>query len=106
LKLAWNKGFRKVFRNSDSIEAIRLLTVSEVGFHKYRSIIRDIRRLMAWNWDVRIQHTYREANACADFIAKLAASNDQGFTVWDVSPEGIAGFLLADQLGTSFPILI
>jgi hypothetical protein len=61
---------------------------------------------MAWNWDVRIQHTYMEANVCADFMAKLATSDDQGFIVWDVPIKGIASFLLAGQLRTYFHTVV
>jgi hypothetical protein len=47
-----------------------------------------------------------EANVCADFMAKLATSNDQGFIVWDVPLEGIASLLLVGQLRTYFHIVV
>jgi len=47
-----------------------------------------------------------EANVCADFMAKLATSDDQGFIVWDVPIKGIASLLLAGQLRTYFHTVV
>jgi hypothetical protein len=55
LCLAGDMGFRKVLRNSDSTEAIRLVLESFVDFCKYKAIILDIRHPLDSNWEVTLQ---------------------------------------------------
>ena len=73
LKLAWNRGYRKIICHSDSKDAIRLLSANLAGFHKYRAFILEIRELLSRDWISRIEHTFRQANFCVDFMAKLPA---------------------------------
>jgi hypothetical protein len=49
--------------------------------------------------------TFREANFCADFIAKLATSCDNGLMIWDEPPQGLQQLLLAD-IRISFPRVV
>ena len=83
LQLAWSWGYRQIPYNSDSKYVIRLLSAGHAKYHKYRVIlVVDIRELLSRNWVVRISHTYREANACADFMAKCVARGATGLQVW------------------------
>jgi hypothetical protein len=77
-----------------------------VGFHKYRVLIFEIRELLSRDWTIRIKHTFREANFCADFMAKLATSYDNGLMIWDEPPQGLQQLLLADIVGISFPRIV
>ncbi|KAJ6416826.1 hypothetical protein OIU84_002664 [Salix udensis] len=106
LKLAWDRGYRKIICHSDSKDALRLLSANQVGFHKYRALIFEIRELLRRDWTVRIAHTFREANFCADFMAKFATSCDNGLMIWDEPPQGLQQLLLADIMGISFPRIV
>jgi len=106
LKLAWDRGYRKIICHSDSKDALRLLSTNQVGFHKYRVLIFEIRELLSRDWTIRIKHTFREANFCADFMAKLATSYDNGLMIWDEPPQGLQQLLLADIVGISFPRIV
>jgi hypothetical protein len=50
-----------------------MLSANQVGFHKYRAFILEIRELLSRDWISRIEHTFRQANFCVDFMAKLPA---------------------------------
>jgi ribonuclease HI len=106
LKLAWDRGYRKIICHSDSKDALRLLFANQVGSHKYRALIFEIRELLSRDWTVRIEHTFREANFCADFMAKFATSCDNGLMIWDEPPQGLQQLLLANIMGISFPRIV
>jgi hypothetical protein len=72
----------------------------------YRALIFEIRELLRRDWTVRIEHTFREANFCADFMAKLATSCDNGLMIWDEPPQGLQQLLLADIMQISFPRVV
>jgi hypothetical protein len=38
------------------------------------SLLKSIRRLLEFDWDVKINHSYREVNMCADEITNLGYS--------------------------------
>ena len=35
------------------------------------SLIQDIRRMLNWDWEIRIMHTFREGNRAADAMANM-----------------------------------
>ena len=43
-------------------------------FHRYTCVIHEIKRLLHREWDVTLEHTLREGNSCADFLAKEGAN--------------------------------
>lgn len=45
---------------------------------------------------MKIVHAYREANRCADFMAKLGVSSGLGLTSWKDPPPGLGSLLLKD----------
>jgi hypothetical protein len=77
-----------------------------VGFHKYRALTFEIRELLSRDWTVRIEHTFREANFCADFMVKFATSCDNGLMIWDEPPQGLQQLLLANIMRISFPRIV
>ena len=49
---------------------------------------------------VRIAHVFREANRCADFLAKKGCSMREDFVIFDVSPsEELSRLLVSDRNG-------
>ena len=83
-----------------------LLYANQVSFYKYLALILEIKELINRDWTVRIEHTFRDANFCADFMTKFATSCDNGLMIWDEPPQGLQQLLLADIMGISFPRIV
>ncbi|XP_052307631.1 uncharacterized protein LOC127905130 [Populus trichocarpa] len=71
-----------------------------------KALTFEIRELLSRDWTVRIEHTFRKANFCADFMAKFATSCDNGLMIWDEPPQGLQQLLLANIMGISFPRIV
>ena len=72
LLMAWTKGYRRVWCESDSLHHLQLLTTTQqMCFHNYANVIEDIKALVNRDWEVRLSHIWREGNCCADALAKL-----------------------------------
>ncbi|KAL0016315.1 hypothetical protein SO802_003384 [Lithocarpus litseifolius] len=55
---------------------------------------------------VRIQHCYREANKCADALARRGALMDQDFTIFLNPPSDVVFLLSLDSAGTLYDQLV
>ncbi|CAN1797605.1 hypothetical protein LINPERHAP1_LOCUS21332 [Linum perenne] len=69
MELAWNCGIRKLKVQSDSAIAVKLLSTTQHDAHQHFNLIRRFQELKSRQWDVTIEHIYREANFAADFLA-------------------------------------
>ena len=49
-------------------------------------LICDCRNLLVLEWEVHVQHVYREANGCADELAKQGTHQRNLVSVYDHSP--------------------
>ena len=49
-------------------------------------LICDCRNLLEQDWEVRVQHIYREANACTDALAKRGTHQQNLLTVYSTCP--------------------
>jgi hypothetical protein len=58
------------------------------------------------DWEVKICHSYREANACADALANLGCDHDPGLHMYDQCPPRVSSLLLADVMGITTPRVI
>lgn len=72
LKWAWDKSWRKIVINSDSKKSIEWINGDYPLQGRLRHLIRDCKRLIAKDWEVRICHVYREQNEVADCLAREA----------------------------------
>jgi ribonuclease HI len=102
LQLAWELNIRELLCYSDSGTAIKLITEPVDEWHHYAAILHNIKDILARNWRVKIIHTLREGNACADFLAKFGAHNNEALSVMASPPAGLNLLLLADASGTWF----
>jgi ribonuclease HI len=84
------------------VTALKLISNPVDEWHHYAAIIRNIKKIMNRNWQVVIFHTYREGNACVDFLAKHGIHNNEGFTSIAVPRAGLNLCLLADASGVCF----
>nr|DAD24644.1 TPA_asm: hypothetical protein HUJ06_026108 [Nelumbo nucifera] len=58
------------------------------------------------DWEVRINHCYREVNRCADFMANLAWSTKIRYKEFLISPRELNFLLFVDVMGVVTPRLI
>jgi ribonuclease HI len=91
--------------NVDSIDAIKLIKDDVNPFHKYSSIILEIKEMMTRMWQVDPRHAFRESNSSADYLAKNAASSRVGNQVLVVPLSDVASLLLAYSMGIFYPRL-
>lgn len=69
-----------------------------------RKIVRwKIHRLMALDWEVVVQHSYREANQCADALANHGCRMDPEICFYNVCPSSFSHLLLFYLLGNTTP---
>ena len=71
LALAWDMGFKFIQLEIDSNVVLTWLIDHNVTYPPNMiPLICDCRNLMDWDWEVRVLHVYREANACAVTLTK------------------------------------
>ncbi|OMP11576.1 hypothetical protein CCACVL1_00431 [Corchorus capsularis] len=75
----------------------------DVDFHPLAGIIVDIRLLMSRDWNCKLQHTYREGNFCADWLANAACELDDDLELLHAPSHEMKLLLAADERGVSFP---
>ncbi|XP_057418881.1 uncharacterized protein LOC130713097 [Lotus japonicus] len=102
LTLAWERGYRVVECQSDSLDAVNLILSVPPSRHLYASLIWDIKDLLSRTWMVKLHHTLREGNACADFLAKHGASQNEALVLVEQPVAALGLLLLADAAGVSF----
>ncbi|KAJ1379445.1 Ribonuclease H domain [Sesbania bispinosa] len=100
LSLSWDRGYRKIICESDSLEAAKLIgSATMSSFHEHAILLANIIALLQRDWTVYVKHTYREANFAADFFAKLGVEQSEAFKVWTTPPAGVSLALLSDASG-------
>ncbi|MCH94217.1 ribonuclease H protein, partial [Trifolium medium] len=70
LRLAKRMGFRKVELNVDSETVVNAIRSGKLCSSVGVALAKEIRRLMAGEWVVEVSNIYREANRCANALAK------------------------------------
>ena len=87
LILAWDMGIKVIHLELDSMTIPTWLTATSDSYPTNVSpLISDCRNLLAWDWEVHVLHVYREANACADALAKRGAHQQPVFSVYSSCP--------------------
>lgn len=84
IMLAWHKGFKNVILESDSMDLVNLMNDRRFGqFHVYATLVGEIKRLLQCDWIMKIMHVYRDANICADTLAKHGNLHCDGMKTWE-----------------------
>ena len=63
----------------------------------FSPLLPDCRSLMANLTQVQVAHVFREANRCADFLAKKGCCMREDFIIFDVSPSDELNRLLVSS---------
>ncbi|KAF7812868.1 ribonuclease H [Senna tora] len=103
LSIGRDRGIVNLLVESDSLEAVNLISMGDSSFHSLGNILEDIRQLSSSFGKISFRHIFREANQSADFLAKLGLQGSVKLTLWEDPPSGLALALLADSLSTCFP---
>ncbi|CAL1413103.1 unnamed protein product [Linum trigynum] len=106
LRLAWDRGFRKVELKIDSTTAIAVMKNCKDDSHRHGLLAQQVRVLLDRNWRVRISHVYRECNFAADYLASKGHSVDFGTHMFDVSDPGLTKWINYDVMGVAQPRFI
>lgn len=103
LKLAWGRGITKLLCYTDSLHAKILLTEKSETYHRYASIVQDIRDLLNLPWQADLVHVLREGNQSADHLAKLGAASNVQLQIFESPPLEMSLVLDGDAAGVFFP---
>ena len=85
LRLARDMGLEELVCYTDSQLSVNLIICDISKYHAYAVLVQDIKDTMA-SRNFIIQHTLREGNQCADYMAKLGAPSDFGFVLHPSTP--------------------
>lgn len=103
LSLAWGRGFRNIIIDSDSINAVKLLSEGCDQLHPCLHLVRGMKSMIVQPADIRWSHIWREANQIADILAKESTTLPFPCKIHDVAPPSLFMALIADGCGTVFP---
>ena len=104
LTLAWDMGFKFIQLELDSITVVHWLTGMCVTYLPHMiPLICDCRNLMDREWEIQVLHIYREANDCADVLAKWGTHQQHLLAVYSSCPTFVSVSYMRDlaDLGTS-----
>nr|POE62107.1 putative ribonuclease h protein [Quercus suber] len=99
LLLAWNRGYRGVTLQIDSLLATKWLTTNIEVPIEFSNLVFDCRLLLNKEWEIRVEHVWREANNCADVLAKWGVSQLEREILYDTCPTFLWKCLFCDSLG-------
>lgn len=97
LTIILEKGWANMSIESDSQTAVILFNEGANPNHPQSNILNDGKYLLG-RTGCTLTHTYREANQCADFLARLGAEQDEELVVTANPPQGIREFMTRDRL--------
>ena len=87
LMLAWNKGVKFLQLELDSKVVLHWLTNKNINYPtNMLPLICDCRNLLDRGWEVHVHHVYREANGCADALAKRGTHQHTRMAVYSDCP--------------------
>lgn len=97
LTIILEKGLSNVQVESDSQTAVLLFNDGANTNHPQSNLINDGHYLLG-RTGCTLTHTYRSANACADFLAGFGAEQNEDLVVYDRPPLEIREFMNRDRL--------
>ena len=100
LAMAWNMGVKLLQLELDSKVVLNWLTNTNLNCPtNILSLICDCRTLLEQEWEVHMQHVYREANGCADALAKRGTCHRNMMTMYNECPNFVYVSYMRDLTG-------
>ncbi|CAN1269113.1 Putative ribonuclease H protein At1g65750, partial [Linum perenne] len=106
LMIAWDRGFRKIHLQVDSLPAVTTILGNQEEESRHSRTLDSVREPLSREWDVTISHTFREGNRVADLLAHHSHTFDFGFYIDCNYPHEVDRAIWLDHVGTCFPRLI
>jgi hypothetical protein len=104
MQLAWRQGFHNLQVESDSKTLVDMITRKVTINGNPPTLIRRIQDLLKLNWQVHFNHTWREGNKSADWMANFSFSLDSfNIHVMETPPSGILSLICDDISGACMP---
>ncbi|GLT79766.1 hypothetical protein SLA2020_512430 [Shorea laevis] len=103
LKIAIDRAIYRLILETDCEGATLLLNSAISHFHSLGTLISDCRMLPALFHEVEINHVLLEANAAANYFAKLGAKSDLPSVILDECTTELTFTLYADAMGNTVP---
>jgi ribonuclease HI len=76
--------------------------VSVIGWR----LIQEIWKLLSLDFEIKVRHSYREANVCADALVNMGCEHCLKLRLYDHCPLRLSLLLLADVLRIAIPRII
>ncbi|KAL9236717.1 hypothetical protein vseg_011353 [Gypsophila vaccaria] len=103
LMMANDLHIPKLLIQTDSLMLVEMLQRKESLLSR-PYLLKACRELMEGHqWQVVIQHIYREANSSADWLANVAIDQEERLTVFEYPPDCLKYLLRQDISGVSWP---
>ncbi|KAJ1379745.1 Ribonuclease H-like superfamily [Sesbania bispinosa] len=97
-----NANMAKLWIESDSYIGVSLINRGCSDHHPCRQLVQLIRRLIIDHGQIKISHIFREANRCADALARMFVASPFGFQLIQEPPTHVFQLLCDDIMGASF----
>ena len=100
LEMAWNMGYKFLHLELDSKVVLSWLTNYNVNYQtNMLPLICDCRNLLHQEWEVHVHHMYREANGCADVLAKWGTHQQPLVFMYSTCPSFVTVSYIRDLTG-------
>ncbi|PNY00778.1 ribonuclease H [Trifolium pratense] len=106
LRYARRLGFTIIDLEVDSSLVNQVLRKSGYGRPLGGALVMCIWSMLELDWEVVINHAYREANKCADVLANVGCTIDATMVYYETCPKECHNVMLADVLGIATPRFI
>ena len=94
--LAKETGFNNIIIEMDALSVILLMKNNTVNL-LMKPLLTDCKNLLSEIPNKQIVHIYREANQCADALAKLGASSVDSFVIFLYSSPVVESIIASDK---------
>ncbi|XP_023898480.1 uncharacterized protein LOC112010364 [Quercus suber] len=89
LLLAIQLGIKYLAVELDALTVAKLVSDNSTSNRSYSHILNDCRFLQRQFHRFKVSHTFREANRCADFLARAGCSLNEDFVVLDLPSSNV-----------------
>ncbi|XVF08934.1 hypothetical protein REPUB_Repub07fG0047500 [Reevesia pubescens] len=96
IKFTWDRGYRKVLVESDSITAVEFLKKAPSQPNSNRVLIERCIELLSRKWDCKVYTIQREKNLCANWLATHVEGCSLGMSIINVPPSELIPLLEDD----------
>ncbi|KAF7831855.1 ribonuclease H [Senna tora] len=103
LEMAWKLGYSKVILEADSLTTVNMLGQTIDDIHHCANLIKWIRSWIRKDWEVRIEHNYREGNRAADDVAARALSISSDLVIFYNQHKSLVKIVTEDKQGICSP---